>query len=86
MERVWMVRRRRPPRATRLPYTTLFRAARQGSEFAGVLAYYDHLTEHLRWKNLGHVRGGGNWDPGDISGKKELDEARALGAAQILTL
>lgn len=53
----------------------------EGSDFADVLTYYDHLTEHLRWKNLGHVLCGGNWDPGDISGKKELDEARALGAS-----
>ena len=37
--------------------------------------------EHLQWKNLGHVLAGGNWDVGDIQGKPELDQARALGAS-----
>jgi len=53
--------------------------AAEGSDFEDVLAYYDHLMEHLRWKNLGHVLAGGNGDVGDIQGKPELQEAYNLG-------
>ncbi len=37
--------------------------AAEGNGFADVLAYYDHLTEHLQWTNLGHVLAGetGTW-------------------------
>ena len=55
--------------------------AAEGDGFADALLYYDHLMEHLQWKNLGHVLAGGNWDVGDIQGKPELDQARALGAS-----
>ena len=55
----------------------LFRS--EGSGFADVLAYYDHLTEHLRWKNLGHVLAGGNGGAGEIDGKPELQQAYDLG-------
>ena len=55
--------------------------AAEGNGFGDVLAYYDHLMEHLQWENLGHVLAGGNWDVGDIQGKPELDQARALGAS-----
>ena len=55
--------------------------AAEGNGFADALLYYDHLMEHLQWKNLGHVLAGGNWDVGDIQGKPELDQARALGAS-----
>ena len=55
--------------------------AAEGNNFDDVLLYYDHLTEHLRWKNLGHVLAGGNGDIGDISGKPELQQARQLGAS-----
>jgi len=44
-----------------------------------VLTYYDHLMEHLRWKNLGHVLAGGNGAVGDIAGKPELEQAYELG-------
>ena len=53
--------------------------AAEGHGFADVVLYYDHLMEHLRWENLGHVLSGGNMNSGDIEGKKELDEAYALG-------
>ena len=53
--------------------------AAEGHGFEDVLAYYDHLMEHLRWKNLGHVLAGGNCDVGDIEGKPELEKARQLG-------
>ena len=55
--------------------------AAEGHGFEDVLLYYDHLMEHLRWKNLGHVLAGGNGDVGDIKGKKELQDAYELGRA-----
>lgn len=53
--------------------------AAEGHGFDDVVLYYDHLTEHLRWKNLGHVLSSGNMDVGDIKDKKELTEAYELG-------
>jgi len=53
--------------------------AAEGHSFEDVLTYYDHLAEHLQWKNLGHVLAGGNGDVGDIEGKPELQEAYHLG-------
>lgn len=55
--------------------------AAEGSGFEDVVQYYDHLMEHLGWKNLGHVLAGGNMDVGDIQGKPEIDEAYRLGAS-----
>ena len=55
--------------------------AAEGHDFEDVLAYYEHLAAHLRWQNLGHVLAGGNGDVGDIVGKPELEQARALGAS-----
>lgn len=53
--------------------------AAEGSDFEDALRYYEHLTEHLRWRNLGHVLAGGNGEIGDIAGKPELSAAYALG-------
>lgn len=53
--------------------------AAEGHGFEDVLTYYDHLMEHLRWRNLGHVLAGGNGDIGDIEGKPEIQEAYDLG-------
>ncbi len=53
--------------------------AAEGHGFEDVLVYYDHLMEHLCWKNLGHVLAGGNGAVGDITGKPELEEAYELG-------
>lgn len=53
--------------------------AAEGHGFNDVVLYYDHLMEHLRWKNLGHVLAGGNNAAGDIKGKPELKEAYDLG-------
>lgn len=53
--------------------------AAEGNGFEDVLTYYDHLMEHLRWKNLGHVLAGGNGHVGDITGKPELEQAYELG-------
>lgn len=53
--------------------------AAESSGFEDVLLYYDHLTEHLKWQNLGHVLAGGNGDIGDIDGKPEIKEAYELG-------
>lgn len=58
--------------------STLLMAA-EGSGFEDKVLYYDHLMEHLRWKNLGHVLAGGNMAVGDIEGKPELKEAYELG-------
>lgn len=53
--------------------------AAEGHGFEDVLLYYEHLMEHLRWDNLGHVLAGGNGDIGDINGKTELQKAFDLG-------
>ena len=53
--------------------------AAEGHGFEDVLSYYDHLMEHLRWKNLGYVLAGGNGAVGDIQGKPEIQKAYALG-------
>lgn len=55
--------------------------AAEGNGFEDVVLYYDHLMEHLKWKNLGHVLAGGNGDVGDIEGKAELQKAYELGAS-----
>lgn len=51
----------------------------EGHGFEDAVVYYDHLMEHLEWRNLGHVLAGGNGDAGDIEGKPELQEAYELG-------
>lgn len=51
----------------------------EGYDFDDVVQYYDHLTEHLNWHNLGHVLSGGNMNVGDIDGKPELEHAYTLG-------
>ena len=53
--------------------------AAEGHGFDDAVLYYDHLMEHLRWKNLGHVLAGGNMDVGDIKGKDEIKQACDLG-------
>ncbi len=53
--------------------------AAEGNGFDDVLTYYDHLMEHLKWENLGHVLAGGNGEVDDIAGKLELEQAYALG-------
>lgn len=52
--------------------------AAAGHGFEDVLLYYEHLTEHLQWKNLGTVLAGGNDDIGDIKGKPEIKQAYEL--------
>ena len=53
--------------------------AAEGHGFEDVLLYYEHLMDHLKWKNLGHVLAGGNGDIGDIDEKPELEQAFELG-------
>lgn len=53
--------------------------AAEGCGFEDVATYYDHLVEHLRWKNLGKVLCGGVMEAGDIGGRKELNDANELG-------
>ena len=55
--------------------------AAEGNGFDDAVPYFDHLMEHLRWKNLGKVLCGGVMDVGDAQGRKELDDARALGGS-----
>lgn len=55
--------------------------AAEGNGFDDAVLYFDHLMEHLRWKNLGKVLCGGVMDVGDAQGRKELDDARALGGS-----
>lgn len=53
--------------------------AAEGHGFDDVVLYFDHLMEHLRWENLGHVLAGGNMDAGDVEGKPEVQQAFELG-------
>ena len=53
--------------------------AAEGHGFDDVVLYYDHLMDHLKWKNLGHVLAGGNMQVGDIADKPELQQAYELG-------
>ena len=53
--------------------------AAEGHGFDDAVLYYDHLMEHLQWKNLGSVLAGGNMAVGDIKGKIEIEQAYALG-------
>ena len=53
--------------------------AAEGHGFDDVILYYDHLMEHLRWKNLGHILAGGNFKVGDIKDKPEINQAYELG-------
>ena len=53
--------------------------AAEGNGFEDVVVYFDHLMEHLRWKNLGHVLAGGNMNDGDIKDKPEIQKAYELG-------
>lgn len=50
------------------------------SNFAPVRAFYEGLTSHLGWKNIGIVYASGNMDTGDILNKpQQLEEAEKLG-------
>ena len=53
--------------------------AAEGHGFEDAARYYEHLTEHLQWKNLGQVLAGGNENIGDIAGKPEVSAAYELG-------
>lgn len=55
--------------------------AAEGNGFEDSLNYFNHLMEHLQWKNLGTVLAGGNMAVGDIDGKPELQKAYELGAS-----
>lgn len=53
--------------------------AAEGHGFEDVVTYFDHLMEHLKWKNLGHVLAGGADEICDIPGRSELKDAYELG-------
>ena len=48
--------------------------------FAPVRAFYEGLTSHLGWENIGVVYAGGNMEAGAILSKAaQLEEAEKLG-------
>lgn len=53
--------------------------AAEGAGFEESVHWYDHLEQHMGWKNLGKVLCGHVTQPGDIEGKAELQEAYELG-------
>ncbi len=54
------------------------------SNFAPVRAFYEGLTSHLGWKNIGIVYAGGNMETGDIlNNPQQLEEAEKLGKSII---
>lgn len=53
--------------------------AASGHDFEDVTLYFDHLMEHLRWKNLGHVLAGGNGHGVGIKDKTVIQAACDLG-------
>lgn len=53
--------------------------AAEGNAFEDAHTYFDHLTGHLRWRNLGSVLAGRNMQAGDIKNKPELEKAYQLG-------
>lgn len=55
--------------------------AAEGHGFDDVSLYYSHLSDHLRWKDLGSVLAGGFFKPGEINGSPCLQKAYDLGAS-----
>lgn len=55
--------------------------AAEGDGFEESVYWYERLMGHLGWTDKGRVLCGGVMDVGDITGRAELDEARALGAS-----
>lgn len=53
--------------------------AAEGHGFEESEYWYDRLEKHLGWSSLGKVLCGGVTAPGDIKGRKELDDAYELG-------
>ena len=53
--------------------------AAEGHGFDDAVLYYEHLLEHLRWKDLGRVLAGGIMKVGDIKDKPEITQAYSLG-------
>lgn len=55
--------------------------AAEGDGFEESEHWYDHLEKHIGWKSIGKVLCGWVAQPGDISGKEELEQAYSLGKA-----
>ena len=53
--------------------------AAEGAGFEESEHWYDHLEKHIGWRSLGKILCGYVTQPGDTDGKKELQEAYALG-------
>lgn len=79
-DRLFAVSEGNPGYATPAKESVLLMAA-EGEEFEDCITYYDHLMGHLGWTDLGKVLCGGVMAVGDIKGRKELEEAQALGAS-----
>lgn len=62
-------------------YSGVLLMAAEGNGFEDAVTYFDHLMDHMHWKNLGHILASGVTHIGDIEGNPKLDEARALGAS-----
>lgn len=55
--------------------------AAEGNGFDETVYWYDHLSQHIGWKDLGRVLAGGVMNVGDINGSEKLTEAENLGAS-----
>lgn len=79
-DRLFAVAECNPDYANPVKDTVLLMAA-EGHEFTDPETWYDRLEAHIGWRSLGKVLCGGVVKPGDIAGRKELEDARALGAS-----
>lgn len=79
-DRLFAVAECTPDYANPVKDTVLLMAA-EGHEFTDPETWYDRLEAHIGWRSLGKVLCGGVVKPGDIAGRKELEDARALGAS-----
>lgn len=60
---------------------TVLLMAAEGHGFDEAEYWYDHLERHMGWTSRGKILCGGVTQPGDIAGRQELADARALGAS-----
>ena len=55
--------------------------AAEGNGFEESVYWYDRLTKHIGWTDLGKLLCGWVTQPGDTEGKDELTKAYELGAS-----
>ena len=82
-DRLFAVAELSPDYANPVKDCVLLMAAESDTEsnFEPVRHYYQSLLQFLGWQDVGIIYAGGNMHVGDIAGKPELNEARALGAS-----